>query len=253
MNNAATRKKAQLLFRKQPFLNIGRRVGDLDMALHDGHVNRHSLTWEAAQQDSACPQGKTVTSSDDATWDADPADDADRAGDAMDRAGDTEDPAELDRILQRLEDSLAERAAAGKPTTPFPQEQQPLWRTSPGTGRASRHRKRGILSSPDDERDPLSHKTQGPHPLGEETRALRAALCKVDAREADKLSTPLRLACHAINATLIVIALPVGALMMAYSILRGEDLNTSARMLAIIGTAVGVQHSPAGQQILALI
>ena len=52
----------------------------------------------------------------------------------------------------------------------------------------------------------------------------------------------LRLAAHVIDATLMVVALPVGAAMMIYSLSRGPDLHTSARALAISGTGLGLLH-----------
>ena len=55
-------------------------------------------------------------------------------------------------------------------------------------------------------------------------------------------SAPLRLAAHMIDATLMVIALPVGVAMMIYSLARGGDVNTSARVMALSGTTIGLAH-----------
>jgi hypothetical protein len=53
-------------------------------------------------------------------------------------------------------------------------------------------------------------------------------------------SAPIRLAAHLIDATLMVIALPIGAAMMIYGLTRGADIHTSARALALSGTGIGV-------------
>jgi hypothetical protein len=63
------------------------------------------------------------------------------------------------------------------------------------------------------------------------------------AAEAKPPSSALRLAAHLIDATLMVVLLPVGAAMMIYSLTRGANLNTSARALAVTGVAISVAHS----------
>lgn len=61
--------------------------------------------------------------------------------------------------------------------------------------------------------------------------------------EARPASSALRLAAHIIDATLMVLLLPVGGAMMIYSLTRGANLTTSARALAVTGVALGVGHS----------
>jgi len=51
------------------------------------------------------------------------------------------------------------------------------------------------------------------------------------------------------NATLMVVALPVGAGLMTYGLLRGENLRLSARAVALIGAAIGVLQSPVAPMI----
>jgi hypothetical protein len=53
-------------------------------------------------------------------------------------------------------------------------------------------------------------------------------------------SAPMRLAAHMIDATLMVVALPVGAAMMIYSLSRGANLNTSARAMAVSGIGIAI-------------
>lgn len=66
-------------------------------------------------------------------------------------------------------------------------------------------------------------------------------------------STQIRLAAHAVNATLIVVYLPLGAALMTYSFLRGEDMRMSAQAIALTGLFMGIAQSPLAQQITHLI
>ena len=65
-------------------------------------------------------------------------------------------------------------------------------------------------------------------------------------------STQMRLAAHCFNATLIVVWAPLGAAVMTYSLLRGEDMRLSSRLMAVAGTAFALVHSPYGQSIAAM-
>lgn len=53
-------------------------------------------------------------------------------------------------------------------------------------------------------------------------------------------SVPLRLATHAISLSLIATALPVGAAMMTYNLLKGEDIKVTARLTTLTGLALAV-------------
>ena len=65
-------------------------------------------------------------------------------------------------------------------------------------------------------------------------------------------SSQMRLAAHAMNASLIVVYTPLGAALMTYSLLRGTDMRVSARMLTITGVLAGLAASPFGQTMVAL-
>lgn len=71
-----------------------------------------------------------------------------------------------------------------------------------------------------------------------------APLREETGREPDeRRSTPLlRFAAHLIDATLMLVALPVGAAMMIYSLSRGPDLHASARAMAISGLGLGLLY-----------
>ncbi|MDT8856065.1 hypothetical protein RNZ50_13785 [Paracoccaceae bacterium Fryx2] len=92
-----------------------------------------------------------------------------------------------------------------------------------------------------------------PCPQLEQMQRVRDALYPAPepAGPAAKPSTPMRLAVHTVNATLIVVSLPVGAALMTYTLLRGEDMQLSARVMAVTGTLVGLSHSPLGHQMMA--
>ncbi len=66
-----------------------------------------------------------------------------------------------------------------------------------------------------------------------------------------KLSTQMRLAVHAMNATLIVVWLPLGAAAMTYSLLKGEDIKFSGRMMAVTGALLAFAQSPLTHTVVA--
>lgn len=83
-----------------------------------------------------------------------------------------------------------------------------------------------------------------------DTARIRAALYPPEEDTVDERpSTQMRLAVHAMNATMIVALMPVGAAMMTYSILRGEDMRFSGRMMAITGLFLAASQSQMGQQL----
>jgi hypothetical protein len=72
---------------------------------------------------------------------------------------------------------------------------------------------------------------------------IRAALyAPLDGEEPARAapSVQMRLAVHAMNGTLIAVAAPVGAAVMTYSLLRGEDMRLTARALTVCGALMTV-------------
>ena len=65
-------------------------------------------------------------------------------------------------------------------------------------------------------------------------------------------TTQMRLAVHCMNATLILVWAPMGAAVMTYSLLRGEDMRLSARLMAVTGTLLGLSQTPMGQTMAAV-
>ena len=84
-----------------------------------------------------------------------------------------------------------------------------------------------------------------PLPRDPELFRLRAALYPVDEAPPPHLSSPqMRLAAHTMNATLIMVALPVGAAMLTYSVLRGENMRLTSAALVVTGLASSLLQGP---------
>lgn len=86
-----------------------------------------------------------------------------------------------------------------------------------------------------------------PAPLHEHLARVRAALYAEglddDARLLETPSAQMRLASHAMNATLVVVAFPLGAALTTYSLLRGGNMRLSAQAMAVVAGVLGVFHS----------
>jgi len=96
-----------------------------------------------------------------------------------------------------------------------------------------------------------------PLPRNPELARLRMALypaapAPATAANQEHGSTQMRLAAHTMNATLIMVALPVGAAMLTYSLLRGENMRLSTAAMVATGLGVSLLHSPLGQTVLAI-
>jgi hypothetical protein len=111
--------------------------------------------------------------------------------------------------------------------------------------------------------EPLS-RTQHKHPQTMEMERLRSALYAKDARpdrqgaSPDRLRPrdmplPHRLTIYTINATLMVVALPIGAAVMTYCALGRESLSVAARAMALTGAAIGVGQLEAVRNLLSLV
>ncbi|MDZ4095508.1 MAG: hypothetical protein U1D35_11465 [Paracoccaceae bacterium] len=66
-------------------------------------------------------------------------------------------------------------------------------------------------------------------------------------------SAQIRLAAHAVNATLVVVYLPLGAALMTYSLIRGGDMRMSSQAIALTGLFLAIAHSQFATQISSLI
>lgn len=64
-----------------------------------------------------------------------------------------------------------------------------------------------------------------------------------DAQLLDLPSVQIRLASHAMTATLVVVAFPVGAALATYSLFRGANMRLSAQAMAVVASALGFWHT----------
>ena len=106
------------------------------------------------------------------------------------------------------------------------------------------------------QRDPMTGQTAANsqpdlprRPKDEDLSRLREALY---GEEDNSITVPMRLAVHAMNATLIVVWMPLGVTVMAQSIIRGEDMRLASRMMVMAGSIVALGQSSLGQQVAAL-
>lgn len=152
----------------------------------------------------------------------------------------------VEGILQPLLDTAEAAAAAASPTrtvssaAPTPEPQAPADRSAEG-------------AAPADPAQAANDSPNLPLPRSVELARLRAALYPVDLETIEAPnSVQMRLAAHAFNATLIMVWAPLGAAVMTYSILRGEDIRLSSRLMAVAGTIFALAHSPVGHTVAAM-
>ena len=84
---------------------------------------------------------------------------------------------------------------------------------------------------------------------------LRLALYPPQGPEPDQSpasSLQMRLAAQCFNATLILVWVPLGAAMLIYTLLKGEDIRLSARLIAVTGTVLALANSPVGHTVKAM-
>jgi hypothetical protein len=89
-----------------------------------------------------------------------------------------------------------------------------------------------------------------PKPAQSELQRVRAALYPKPAAT-ERETVQMRLAAQAMNATLIVVWMPLGVAAMTYSLMKGEKIGFSARMMAVTGTLIAWSQTPFGQQVAA--
>lgn len=98
---------------------------------------------------------------------------------------------------------------------------------------------------------PANDQPDLPRPRDVELQNVRHALYP-DLEQGPPYTTQMRLAVHCLNATLILVWTPMGAILMTYSILRGENMRLSSRVMAVTGTLLALAHSPLGMTVAAM-
>jgi hypothetical protein len=169
-------------------------------------------------------------------------------------------PAEdIDRLMARMTVELETRQtnpvtnfARPDPDTLVPLSVRPPKKTAPPKVAAAPAPVAAVPPAPADIANDRPHL---PREHDENAARIRTALYPPEPEvvAAERPSTQMRLAVHAMNATMIVVVLPVGAALMTYSILRGEDMRLSGRVMALTGTFLALQNTPMAQQMMALI
>ena len=93
---------------------------------------------------------------------------------------------------------------------------------------------------------PSNDRPDIPLPRDPELSRLRMALypTEEEAPPPYLISPQMRLAAHTMNATLIMVALPVGAAMLTYSVLRGENMRLTSAALVATGIASQLLQGP---------
>ena len=98
---------------------------------------------------------------------------------------------------------------------------------------------------------PANDQPHIPLPRDKDLQNVRHALY-AETENGAPYSTQMRLAVHCLNATLILVWTPLGAAMMTYSVLRGENMRLSSRVMAVTGTLLALAHSPVGMTVAAM-
>ena len=62
----------------------------------------------------------------------------------------------------------------------------------------------------------------------------------------------MRLATHAMNATLIAASLPIGAALTTYAVLRGENMRTTTSAMVLTGLAGTLMQGRFAEQLMFL-
>ncbi len=159
---------------------------------------------------------------------------------------------DVERLMLRLEGQITTRIAANAATAPRP----PLQKVSE---KAVTTRPIGSL--------PLAARGNGlvvvpaiandlpdlPHPMTAEMHTIRRALYPEPAAGRQRAPLPQRLTVYTLNTTLMLVALPVGSAILAYNVLRGEDLTASSRAIALSGTLLGLAQTPFCKSLLDLV
>lgn len=91
---------------------------------------------------------------------------------------------------------------------------------------------------------------RNPPPMDPDLIRLRAAL--YDEEDEEKPSAQMRLAVHAMNATLIMVWMPLGAAAMVHGMVRGEDMRLASRLMVLTGSLGALLQTPMGQNVITL-
>lgn len=94
------------------------------------------------------------------------------------------------------------------------------------------------------------HPAERNPPMDPELIRLRAALYEDD--DVERPSVQMRLAVHAMNATLIMVWMPLGAAALVHGMVRGEDMRVASRLMVLTGSVGALMQTPIGQNLATL-
>lgn len=101
--------------------------------------------------------------------------------------------------------------------------------------------------------DPANSQPDIRRSINPEMARLRAALYPDPTPGAAQQNVKLRLAASTMDMTLMVVFLPAGAAMLTYSLLKGGNVNASARMMALTCSILGLSQLPFAHSLIGLI
>lgn len=264
---------AELLFLNAPNLNFARLVSDLDTVLaRFRDLDRH-LTWDYEDIASFDMPGTRIVLA---------TSDAPRPGVALAltlSVGPSHMPPRLNAAPMRQEQPVRHEALCSRLVERVRARLNPdavLWHECTGLVTAEvldalAYSKPGVSQRKDPDH-PIFHSVDEanidalyahgfapsndgpdiPVPRDPELARLRLALYPPQEPAVPNLVSPqMRLAAHSMNATLIMVSLPVGAALMTYSVLRGDNMRLTSRALVATGFASTLMQSEFGQQIAA--
>ena len=257
---------AELLFLQSPNLNFARLVADLDAVLARFHDKDRQLTWDCEDMASFDMPGTRIVLA---------TSDAPRPGIAASltlSVGPSHLPPRLNAHPQRRHAPVRHEALCSKliervqarlnPDAVYGHEWAHPVTAEVIDSLAYAQPKSSQRADPDhpiftllDEGNvdavyqrgfqPSNDRPDIPRPRDPELSRLRLALYPTEQAVPPYLISPqMRLAAHTMNATLIMVALPVGAAMLTYSVLRGENMRLTSAALVATGIASHLLQGP---------
>lgn len=267
MRDISTSTIAQLLFVKPPRLNFAHMVGELDCALARCPTQSHRLTWDCEDialfdlddarivlgyaERPGHGHGACLTASVGPRPGSDGRSPLLKRSEAMCRLI-------VDRIQSRFQADAILWHQSDQPLTSelldaMTEELPPLEvikRSRVRPIKVKRPAADAANDRPDLPQAPsaeLMRLRSALYPEGYQAESMPAVL------QAPRATAAQRLAVHALNATLVMVSLPVGAAMITYAVLRGEDMRLSGRAMALTGAALAFSQSAMGQSVMAMI
>lgn len=119
--------------------------------------------------------------------------------------------------------------------------------------KTERARAAALASKPAPTMQPANTEPVSLRPANPEMARLRAALYPQPADGQAPQTVKLRLAASTMDMTLMVVFLPAGAAMLTYSLLKGGNVNASARVMALTCSILGLSQLPFAHSLMGLM